>query len=127
MSQAEDRPEPFPIPESDQELLSQCRVDTFQAGGKGGQHQNRTESAVRLTHRPTGVVVTARDERSQHRNRAIALERLRKRLRKRNRRPKRRIRTKVPRREKERRLRNKKHRSRIKRLRKKPSPRDDHT
>jgi protein subunit release factor A len=120
MSDSQDPPEKFPVPDSDEELLSQCRVDTFQAGGKGGQHQNRTESAVRLTHRPTGIVVTARDERSQHRNRAIALERLRERLRKRNRRPKRRIPSRVPRREKERRLRNKKHRSRIKQLRKKP-------
>jgi peptide chain release factor len=52
------------------------RVETLRAGGPGGQHQNRTESAVRVTHRPTGASVIARDERSQHRNRALALRRL---------------------------------------------------
>ena len=49
-------------------------------GGKGGQHQNATDSGVRLTHIPTGIVVTVRESRSQHRNKAIALERLRARL-----------------------------------------------
>lgn len=50
--------------------------ETMRAGGPGGQHQNRTESAVRVTHRPSGVSTVARDERSQHRNRAIAVARL---------------------------------------------------
>jgi len=54
---------------SDEELLAECRVETFRAGGPGGQHQNKTESAVRLTHLPTRIVVTARESRSQHRNR----------------------------------------------------------
>ncbi len=109
--------EPFPIPETDEELLSQCRVETFTAGGKGGQHQNRTESGVRLTHLPTGLVVASRDERSQHRNKKIALSRLRDRLKARNRKPKRRIRTRVPGREKKRRLKNKRRRGRLKKLR----------
>lgn len=119
-------PKRVEIPDSDEELLSQCRVDTFRAGGKGGQHQNTTESGVRLTHGPSGVVVTARDHRSQHRNRTLALKRLRRRLEKRNRRKKKRKPTRVPAREKRKRLKNKRHRSRIKKLRKKPR-RDDPT
>jgi ribosome-associated protein len=69
-----------PIPEDDEALLAQCRVETFRAGGPGGQHQNTTESAVRLVHLPTGVRAIARDERSQHRNRVLALGRLRVKL-----------------------------------------------
>lgn len=118
---AEDSPTaPFPIPESDDALLSQCRVETFTAGGKGGQHQNRTESAVRLVHEPTGVRTTARNERSQHRNKSLALQRLRRKLEKRNQRPEPRIPTKVPKREKRKRLKKKRKRSRKKDLRKKP-------
>jgi len=51
--------------------------ETFRAGGPGGQHQNTTDSAVRATHKPSGVSVVARNERSQHRNKSCALERLR--------------------------------------------------
>ena len=52
------------------------RFEAFRAGGPGGQHQNKTESAVRAIHRPSGLSVVAREERSQHRNKAVALERL---------------------------------------------------
>ncbi|ATQ70732.1 peptide chain release factor H (plasmid) [Methylosinus trichosporium OB3b] len=56
--------------------LADVRFESFRAGGPGGQHQNKTESAVRAIHVPTGVSATAREERSQHRNRALALGRL---------------------------------------------------
>lgn len=57
-------------------LAGDLRFEALRAGGPGGQHQNRTESAVRVVHEPTGLSVVARDERSQHRNRALAIERL---------------------------------------------------
>jgi protein subunit release factor A len=120
-----DSPEPFPIPATDDELLAQCRVETFASGGPGGQHQNRTESGVRLVHLPTGVRATSRNERSQHRNKALALERLRRKLEKRNERPTPRVATRVPSGEKERRREQKRRRARIKSLRKKPPPDDD--
>jgi len=113
------------VPESDAELLAECRVDTFRSGGKGGQHQNTTDSGVRLTHRPTGIVVTARDERSQHRNRALALERLRKALRERRRPQRPRIATRVPPGSREKRLEGKRERGRKKALRRRPPDRDD--
>lgn len=61
----------------DRALLKQCDVDTYRASGPGGQKRNKTDSAVRLRHRPTRILVVAVESRSQHENRARALKRLR--------------------------------------------------
>lgn len=62
---------------SDEKLLNECEVDTYRASGPGGQKRNKTDSAVRLRHRPSGVQAIAEESRSQHENKARALKRLR--------------------------------------------------
>ncbi len=109
------------LPESDEELLRECEVDTFRSSGPGGQHVNKTESAVRLRHLPSGMVVTSQQERSQHRNKAICLEKLRAEAEHRNYRPPKRVPTRVPRSVKNRTLEEKARRANVKRLRGKPS------
>jgi|SRR5215203_5490034 len=109
------------LPESDEDLLRECEVETFRSSGPGGQHVNKTESAVRLKHLPSGIVVTSRQERSQHRNKALCLQRLRKKVERLNYRPAPRRPTRIPRSAKNRTLEGKARRSHIKRLRSKPS------
>ncbi len=91
-----------------QVLEREVQVEVFRASGPGGQHVNKTESALRLRHLPSGVVVTAQDSPSQHRNREIAFERLRERLARLNHVPKKRVPTRPTAGSRERRLGTKK-------------------
>ena len=112
------------LPEDDVDLLCECEVETFRASGPGGQHVNKTESAVRLRHLPSGVVVSSQQERSQHRNKAICLEKLRKKIAKLNYKPPKRVPTRVSRSARNRTLEAKARRAQIKRLRSKPGADD---
>lgn len=114
----------YPEPPTDEQLLAECRIETFRAGGPGGQHQNKTDSAVRLTHEPSGIVVTARESRSQRRNRLQALERLRVALEERSKPKKRRVPTRATGAARRKRLENKRRRAAQKRSRRKPGPDD---
>src|SRR6185436_3523760 len=107
-----ERPPPYATdrPTLEREVL----VDVFRASGPGGQHVNKTESALRLTHPPSGVVVIAQDSPSQLRNREIAFKRLIERLKRLNHVPKKRVATKPTFAAKKRRVADKKLRAKTK-------------
>ncbi len=112
-----------------EQLAEECDIEFTRTGGPGGQHRNRSSTAVRLTHRPTGISVVAGDSRSQYQNRLAALERLSEKLdalererRETERRKKRKKR--AFRADREKRLREKKERARKKALRTRIRPSD---
>src|SRR5262245_9215572 len=107
------------LPDSDEKLLALCDVETFRARGRGGQHVNTTDSAVRLTYRPYRIVVTCQKERSQYLNKMLCLKKLREKVAHLNYRPLRRIATRMPRSKKEEGLNQKSKHGEKKKLRRK--------
>jgi protein subunit release factor A len=99
------------------DLKKQCRVTTFRASGPGGQHRNVTDSAVRLQHLPTGIVVIGRRQRSQHRNMEDALERLAQRIEDRSKLRKKRVPTRKSKAVRNREIEEKKKRGQMKKMR----------
>jgi len=112
------------LPEHLKKLLADVDVETYRGSGPGGQHRNKTESAVRMTHRPTGLVRVATEHRSQLRNRELALERIWRALEVRRRKPKPRIATRPSKAAKERRLAGKQRDAAKKRMRGQPPAED---
>lgn len=108
------------IPDHLRKLLADCDVETYRASGPGGQHRNKTESAVRMTHRPTGIVRIATEHRSQLRNRELVLERILRALEARQRQRKPRLATAPSKAATKRRLAEKKRGSEKKRARRRP-------
>jgi protein subunit release factor A len=106
------------LPESDEDLLEECKVTAFRASGSGGQHVNVTDSAVRLVHVPTGLVITSQQERSQYLNKRACLKKLRHLVDKLNYRKPKRIPTRIPKSVKEKNLAQKALHSQKKRMRK---------
>lgn len=100
-----------------EELAKSCEVETFRAHGPGGQGVNTTDSAVRMRHLPTGIVVVSRESRSQFRNRQLCLQKIRDELERRSVAPVTRNATKPTRSSQEKRLEGKHRRSQVKRTR----------
>jgi len=109
----------LPIPDS--AVLAQCVVTTYRSSGSGGQHVNTTDSAVRLKHLPSGIVVTSQVSRSQFKNKQDCLRKLRNEVKKCNYRPKKRIPTKQSVSSVRRRLSSKKNHAQKKQRRGKPT------
>jgi len=105
-------------------LKAEVEITAFKSGGPGGQHKNKTESAVRLKHLPTGIIVVAADHRSQFKNRETAWERLIEKLAHRRQKRKPRVPTKPSKVAREKRIEEKAQRSRQKQVRKKVRPED---
>jgi protein subunit release factor A len=84
----------MPLADHLKKLLAECDVETYRSSGPGGQKKNKTESSVRITHRPSGIVRIATESRSQYRNRESALQRVWDALEARKRKPKPRVPTK---------------------------------
>src|SRR5215203_1053517 len=107
------------LPDSDDELLALCDVETFRSSGSGGQHVNTTDSAVRLTYRPYRLVVTCQEGRSQYFNKMRCLQKLREKVERLNYRAPKRIPTRISRRKKEENLNKKTMHGEKKKLRRK--------
>lgn len=103
-----------------EEIARDCQVQAFRATGPGGQGVNTTDSAVRMVHEPTGIVVVSRESRSQFQNRASCLRKLRAEFARRATPPKKRVATKPTKASRARRLANKRHRSQVKACRRRP-------
>jgi protein subunit release factor B len=107
----------MPLSERLERLARECDITPYKSSGPGGQKKNKTESSVRVTHLPSGIVRIATESRSQTRNRALALERVADELDRRARKPKKRVATRPSRASIEKRLVEKKRAAELKRLR----------
>lgn len=108
------------LPEDDDELLDQCKVESYRSSGSGGQHVNVTDSAVRITHLPTGIVIYSQKGRSQYHNKKECVKKLREVVEKLNYRKPKRIPTQISKATKEKNKIKKIKETKKKLLRKKP-------
>ena len=109
------------LPPHLERLARDCQIKAYKSSGPGGQHKNKTESSVRVTHVPTGLVRIGTEHRSQTRNKELALERVYDELRRRARKPKPRVATRPTRGAREQRMTAKRRAGEIKRLRRSPA------